>query len=185
MLVPGLANIDAQIQRVNKAIDDCKQAVKAKEQALTLTEAEEEVANYLALAKSIQQGSVKLNAVQQNNWQKMTDKFAKTQRAMDELNTEKQKQLKRIPGFEQELAYLVEARVKSGEGIHCEITMVAGDTLVRTMVAYNGISYFRNNSESELRIKLREQGFPQERVFFDSEGGLDWRYELPEISLLP
>jgi uncharacterized protein len=182
MLIPGLAKIDAQINQVNKAIVDCKNIIETKMQELVQIEADEEVVQYRSLETSIQQGSVKLNAEQQNNWQKMMVKFARTNRMMEKLKLEKQEQLTRIEAFQQELAYLLEAREKSGQGIHCEISEIAGDTLVRTMVACNGFVDFRKNSASELRIKLREQGFPQERVFLNDEGSLDWCYELPEIA---
>jgi hypothetical protein len=182
MLVPGLTQIDAQIHLVIKEIAECKQTVEAKEQELVLIKEDEEVARYLALAKSIQQGSVKLSDAQQGNWQKMTAKFARTTRMMDKLNAEKQEQLKRIPDFEQRLAQLIKVREKCGEGIHSEIAEVVGDTRVRTMIAEKGIAGFQKSNANELRIKLREQGFPLEQVFLGSEGNLDWNYELPEIA---
>jgi hypothetical protein len=182
VLVPGLTQIDAQIHLVIKEIAECKQTVEAKEQELVLIKEDEEVARYLALAESIQQGSVKLSDAQQGNWQKMMGKFANIKRAMERLNSEKQEQLKRIPDFEQKLAQLIRVREKSGEGIHCEIAEIAGDTRVRTMVAERGITGFQKSNANELRIKLREQGFPLEQVFLCSEGNLDWNYELPEIS---
>jgi hypothetical protein len=182
MLVPSLTSIDAQINQVKKAIAECRQIAASKEQELAAIKADESVAQYLALEASIRQGSVKLAPAQQENWQKMMARFADTRRAMDRLKVEKQAQLQRIPVIEQELALLLQAREKSGEGIHCEIAGVVGDTLVRTMIAYHGVSGFQQADANELRIKLREPGFKQEQVFMDSEGSLDWRYELPEVA---
>ena len=154
MLVPSLGNIDAQIRQVHKANGECKQLVEAKDQALTLLESDDEVAKYLSLAMSIRQGGVKLNAEQQVNWQKMSARFGKTKQAMDDLEAEKQEQLKRMQAFGQELTYLLEERDKSGEGIHCVIADVAGDTLVRTREACNGIADFKNSAAGELRIQV-------------------------------
>lgn len=182
LLVPSLQTVDAQINQAHKAIDESKQIIAAKEQGLAQIKGDEEVAKYLALAASIQQGAVKLNAAQQESWHKMTAKFAKSNSAMAKLSADKQEQLKRIEALQQEIAYLLEARKKSGEGIHCEIKEIAGDTLVRTMVTFNGIVDFKKTSATELRIKLREQGFAQERVFFNDEGCLDWDFELPDVA---
>jgi hypothetical protein len=124
---------------------------------------------------------VKLSATQQESWQKMTAKFAKTNNAMDKLMAEKQDMIKNMESFQEEEIYLLQARERSGEGIHCEIKEIVGDTLVRTLVAYNGTSEFVKFSASELRIKLHEQGFSQERVFFGETGNLDWQYALPEL----
>jgi uncharacterized protein len=182
MLVPGLTQIDAQINQVRRTIVECRQVIEAREQELAGIRADEEVAKYLALETSIKQGSVKLNTAQQDNWQKMINKFARINRAMDRLNEDIQGQTERIAAFEQELKYLMAARVKCGADIHCEIVEVAGDTRVRTMVTVNGISGFRQITGNDLRIKLREQGFPLEQVFLGDEGGLDWSYQLPELA---
>jgi hypothetical protein len=182
MLVPSLLTIDAQIRQAQKEISDCEQIIVAKEQELAQIEADEEVVKYLALSASIRQGSVNLNPVQLETWHKMTAKFATTNKTMEKLIAGKQVQLKRVDSFRQELTYLMQARARSGEGIHCEISEVVGDTLVRTMVAYNGTSEFIKFNASDLRIRLREQGFFRERVFLSDEGALDWCYELPEIT---
>lgn len=183
MLVPSLTSIDAQINQLKKSIAECKQAAAAKDQELAQIEVDEGVAKYLALEASIRQGGVKLTPAQQENWRKMTANFANTRHTMERLKTLKQEQLQRIPVIEQDLAQLLQAREKSGEGIHCNIAEVAGDTRVRTMVAFHGVSGFQQVDAAELRIKLREPGHQAEQVFVDDEGSLDWRYELPEIAL--
>lgn len=181
MLVPGLTQIDAQINQVRRAIIDCGKTVEAKEQELARIRSDGETAKYLALEASIKQESVTLNTAQMENWKKMTAKFAGVHHSMDKLGKEKQEQLERIVAFEQELKHLMAERKRSGEDIHCEITGVTGDTLVRTMVSFNGVSGLYQIAADDLRIRLREQGFLLERVFMGSEGGLEWKYELPEI----
>lgn len=183
MLVPSLTSIDAQINQAKRAIVECRQAAAAKDQELAQIEADEGVAKYLALEASIRQGGVKLTPAQQENWRKMTANFASTRHTMERLKTLKQEQLQRVPVIEQNLAQLLQAREKSGEGIHCHIAEVVGDTRVRTMVAPRGVSGFQQVEAGELRIKLREPGHQAEQVFMDSEGSLDWRYELPEVTL--
>jgi hypothetical protein len=182
MLVPGLTQIDALINQVRRAIIECRQVIAAREQELAQIRADEEVAKYLALEASIAQGSVKLTAVQQDNWRKMTAKFAGHLRAMEMLGKEKQEQSERIVALEQEQKHLMAEREKSGADIHCEIAEVSGDTLVRTMVSFNGVAGLQRIAVNDLRIKLREQGFPLERVFMDSAGSLEWTYALPEIA---
>ena len=181
MLVPGLTQIDAQINQVRRAIVECGQVIAAKEQELVQIRADEDVAKYLALEASIRQGSVKLTAAQQENWQKMTAKFAAPLRTIDRLGKEKQEQIERIVAYELEQKHLMTEREKSGADIHCEITEVSGDTRVRTMVSFSGVTGLQQITASDLRIKLREQGFPLEQIFMDSEGSIEWVYELPEI----
>lgn len=182
MLVPDVSVKDAQIRQVHKAIVDCTHLIEAKGQELLRLKADEEFAKYLSLANSIRQGSIKLSAAQQESWQKMSARFAKTEQVVETPIAVQNAQQDRIQAFEQEAAYLLAEREKSGEGIRLEITAITGDTLVRTMFAGNGIAGFRNSTAGELRIRLREQGLPQERVFFNDEGALEWHFELPELA---
>lgn len=182
MLVPDLSGLDSQVVQQRASIENCKQVIETKEHELALIKEDKEVAKYLALAKSIELGGVKLSAAQEDSWHKMSARFAKPKSAMDKLAAEKQEQLNQIEVAQQALVSLQEAREKSAEGIHCEIAGIEGDTLVRTMVTSSGIFGFRKSSASELRIKLREQGLPQERVYFNDEGSLEWRYVLPKIA---
>ncbi|HLP97280.1 MAG TPA: flagellar assembly protein A [Sideroxyarcus sp.] len=181
MLVPDLSGVDGQIGQVYKAIDDCNRAIAAKDQAQAQLLADDEFAKFLALAKSIRQGVVKLNAAQQEGWQKMAARFAGNNKALAGLEAEMRVLREHIAALQEELAYLLESRRKSGAGIHCAIKAVAGDTLVRTMVACFGVTELRKMKAVELKLKLREQGAAQERVFFNDEGSLDWSYVLPEM----
>lgn len=183
MVVPDLSILDTQIRQVHKAIADCKKIVAAKDQQLSLIKSDAEVAKFLALATSIKQGSVKLTEAHMDNWQKMVAKFAKASSAVDKLDAEKKEQQGREQAFQQELAYLLAAREKSGSGVRCEIGEVTGETLAHTMVVYNGLSEFHKLKADDIRTRLRAQGLPQERIFFNDEGNFDWRYGLPEIAL--
>ncbi len=66
MLVPSLSAMDAQINQAHKAIDECKTDHRNQRARADANQGDEEVAKYLALAASIQQGAVKLNAAQQD-----------------------------------------------------------------------------------------------------------------------
>lgn len=181
MLLPDLAALDTQITQAGKAITGCEAIIAATEQGRALIKSDAEIAKYLAMATSIQNGTVKLNAAQQDNWQKMVAKFAKVNSAIAKLNADMQEQLSRVQAFQRERAYLLEAREKYGAGIHCGIGEIAGDTMVRSMVASKGVAEFHKMAASEIRIKLREQGLQRERIYTNSVNTLDWNFVLPEI----
>jgi len=185
LIVPDLTLWDAQVRQVGKAIGDCSKAIEAKDKELAQIKADPETAKFLALATSVKQGTVKLTEAHMDNWKKMSARFAKANSVAEKLSAEKQEQATRMQAFEQELAYLVEARAKSGQGIVCQVAVVAGDTLVRTMTLYNGMSELHKLNAPDIRIRLREQGLPNERVFFNDEGNVDWRFILPEVAPLP
>jgi hypothetical protein len=166
---------------VNKAMQNCQQIITKKDSEIAQISSNEEVAKYLAVATSVKLSTVKLTAAHQENWRKMTTKFAKVDSALAKLEAEKQEQLKKVEAFQQEIACLVEGREKSGKGLYCKIEEVEGDTLVRTMSVYNGISELQKFAPVDIRIKLREQGLSQERVFYSDADSLDWIYKMPEI----
>jgi hypothetical protein len=181
LIVPDLTLWDAQIRQVGKAIGDCTKIIAAKDKELAQIKADPEAAKFLALATSVKQGTVKLTEAHMDNWRKMSARFAKANSAAEKLSTEKQEQVERMLAFEQERAYLIEARAKSGQGILCQVAQISGDTLVRTMTLYNGMSELQKLNAPDVRIRLREHGLPNERVFFNDEGNIDWRFVLPEV----
>jgi hypothetical protein len=181
LVLPDLTVIETQIRQVNKAIQNCQQIISTKENEVVQISSSGEVAKYLAVAASVKKSTVKLSAAHQENWKKMTDKFAKVDSALVMLNGDIQDQLKRIQSFKQEIVYLVEGRENTGKGIQCQIAEVVGDTLVRTMSVYNGIIGLHRMVPVELKGKLREQASLNEKIFFEDEGSLDWKFKLPEI----
>lgn len=176
MLLPDLTKLNAQIQQVLKAIDDCNKIIASKELEMAQIKSNAEVARYLALATSIRQGAVKLTEAHQENWQAMTAKFSKVDSALAKLNADIKEQQERITALQKENAQLMEAREKSGAGVFCQLNVVTGDTLVRSMVASSGIVEFHKSTIAEIKAKLREQGPQQNRIFSDSAGALDWSY---------
>ena len=185
MVLPDLSVFEAQIRQVNKALESCNQVIQLKDQESVQISSNPEVAKYLALAMSVKQSTVKLTDAHQENWKKMTDKFAKVDSMLGRLNAEKQEQMKRIQAFRQEITFLMEGREKSGKGIQCMIAEVVGDTLVRTLSVHNGIPELHKIKAGEIRVKLREHGTINERVFFSDEGNVDWEFKLPMIESLP
>lgn len=181
LVLPDLSAFENQTRELNKAIENCQQIIQMKDQESAQLSSNPEVAKYLALATSIKQSTVKLTEAHQENWKKMTAKFAKIDNALTRLNAEKQEQLKRIQDFQQEIVILAAGREESGKGISCKIDEVVGDTLVRTMTVPNGVSALHKVKSSEIKVRLRENGSAQERVFFDDDGSLDWVYTLPEV----
>jgi len=178
MLVPNLSVLDAQIAQMSREIEDCNLIVEAKNRELALLKSDAEFAKYLALATSIRQGKIQLNAAQQDGWQKMTARFAGSMSAGSKLSAEKQEQLTRAQAFLQEQAHLLAAREKSCAGIRCEITEVAGDTRVQSMIAPNGVAALQKYQPGEIRSRLREHDVKHTRIFSDDTGSLVWSYEV-------
>ena len=179
--LPDLTVFEAQIRQVNKAMQTCLQIIKTKDLEIAQISSNEEVAKYLAVASSVKLSTVKLTASHQENWRKMTAKFAKVDNALEKLEAEKLDQQKRVNAFQQEISYLMEGREKSGKGLYCKIAEIVGDTLVRTMSVYNGITELQKIKPVDIKVKLREQGLAQERVFYNDVGSLDWVYKMPEL----
>lgn len=177
MLVPDSSASDTQITQLSCAIEDCNKAIQAKEQEVAQLKANPEFAKYLALATKIRQGTLQLNAAQQDSWKNMTEKFASFMKAGSKSSAEKQEQLTLVQGFVQEQARLQEAQKQATAGIRCEIAEVVGDTSVRSMVAPNGIAVFQQNNPGKIRLMLREQDARHKRIFSSDSGKLAWRFE--------
>lgn len=181
MLVPDLSALDAQIAQMSREIDECNRALETKSQEIVALKSDVEFAKYLALATSIRQGKIQLNAAQQDSWQKMTARFASFMSTGAKLTAEKQELMTRAQAFLQEQGHLLETREKSCAGIRCEITEVAGDTLVQGMIYPNGVAALQKYQPGDIRRQLREQDIRHKRIFSDDTGSLNWSFHATGI----
>lgn len=177
MLVPDLSAMEAQIAQMSREIQERNQIVEAKNRELAQLKSDPEFAKYLALAASIRQGKIQLNAAQQDSWQKMTTRFAASMSAGSKLTAQKQEQLTQAQAFLQEQAHLLEARDKSSANICCEITEVTGDTRVQSMIVPDGVAGFQEYPAAEIRSRLREHDIKHKRIFSDDSGSLVWNFQ--------
>jgi hypothetical protein len=179
MMVPDLSALNAQVVQVRKVSTDCKKIIETKDRELALLKSDPEAAKYFSLAASLQKANAQLNPAQQENWQKITAKFAKAISAAKRLDADKQEQLNRVQASLQEQTRLMEERQKACAGIRCGIIKVAGETMVRSILTQNGIAEFQDGNASKIKSKLREQGLKREQIFTHSTGSLDWSYTAP------
>lgn len=175
MAQPDLSALDEKINQINKAIDDCNKAVEVKDQQMAQLKSDAEFAKFLAMAASIRQGKIQLNAAQQEGWQKMTAKFAKPMSLGGRFNTEKQELASRVQAFGHEKSHLLDERAKTCTGIRCEIEQIEGDTMVQSMIV--DIEAFQARNVKEIRLRLREHGVEGRRIFTDDTGSFSWKYE--------
>ncbi len=184
MVLPDVTEFEAKIGQVQKSIEKCEKVIQEKDQEAAKITADPEVAKYLTMAAGIKQSGVTLTEAQQENWNKTAGKFkfAKADTSLARLNADKQDQLKLIHAFRHEIAILTGRREKMGSSIGCTISEVVGNTLVRTLPGTHEILELQKLNGNELKLKLRDNGQAQDRIFFNDEGGLDWKYTLPEIT---
>ncbi len=181
MVVPDLQEMDAQLGKFTKAINECKKIIAGKDKLLSQIKSNEEVAKYFSFSEKIEQGLVKLNEAQQDNWLKISSKFTKFKVAVDRLNADRKEQFVQIESVLEEQAFLKDVRQNNSSGIRCVLGKVVGDTMVRTMIIHGGIADFHNNTSEEVKIRLREQGLKRERIFTNDTGSLDWSFVAPPI----
>ncbi len=175
MLIPALTGLDAKIAQMQGALVEHNKVIEEINQEIAKLKSDAEFAKYLALATSIRQGKVQLNAVQQEGWQKMTARFAPSMAAGSALNTQKREQMKLVQEMQAELKPLLSERESACAGIHCEIARVSGETRVQGMIALDGIGGFLKSIN--IKARLREQNIKHIRIFADETGHLDWNYQ--------
>jgi uncharacterized protein (DUF342 family) len=182
LVLLDLTTLEAQIERVQQTIRDGQKMIAHKDQNLTNLKADAEAAKYLGLAERIQDGSVKLTPAQQDNWNKMSLRFASVKSAAEKIALERETLLKRLGKFQHELAVLMATRTESGHNVQCQIKEIVGETRVRTLTTYSGMAEFHTFNANEIRAKLREPGTQTERIFAAHEGNLSWKFELQPLA---
>lgn len=184
MVLLDLSTLEAQIAKLQHSINDCNTMITHKNSQLAELTTDPETAKFLGLAARIQSGSIVLNPTQQQNWRKMIVRFTSVKNVADRLETEKQVQLKRIEKFQLELSSLMQTRAESSQNIDCEIATIQGETRVRILKTLTGMAELKTLTAPQIRLRLRETGSANERIFADDHGVLSWKFELAPLPKL-
>ena len=184
VLLPDLNSFDQQIAKVRVSLTPINNALQAKSREIAAAKSDPAFAKYLAIAAKIQDGSVKLSAEQQPDWQKIVRQFAPIMKGSEELNNKRQT-------LESEIERLSQARKNCGAGECCEIAEVLSDTVVRKlhsnkgMLGFAGILVFRGLPAQQLKAQLQHLGTSQERIFSGDKGHFEWVFQVPELPATP
>ena len=160
ILLPDMNSFDQQIAKAKAGLTQIDNALQAKSREITAAKSDPGFVKYLAIAAKIQDGSVKLSAEQQPDWQKIVRQFAPIMKGSEELNNKRH-------ALENEIERLSQARKACGAGEGCEIGEVLGDTVVRKSysskgtLGFAGILAFRGLPAQQLKAQLQYLGTPQ------------------------
>ncbi len=173
MLLPDIAGYDRQIAEAKANLAQIEQAIQAKNREIAATQSDPGFAKYLAISEKIRAGTITFTPEQQVGWQKIVSQFAPIMRGSEGL-------AKKCLVLEDAIKRLTQERTACGDaGEHCKIEEILGDTVVRKISSNHGMSLFRKLPQEELRVKLRQLGDAQERIFSDHKGSFEWHFEVP------
>lgn len=175
VLLPDLLGFDQQIAEAKSNLAQINNALQAKTREMAANQSDPGFTKYLAILEKIQNGSIKLTAEQQVEWQKIVNQYAPIQKGTDSL-------MKKRQILENEIERLSQARKTCGAGECCVIKEVLGDTIVRKLNTNAGISAFHKLPTQELKAQLQHLGTPQERIFSKDSGSFEWHFQIPESS---
>lgn len=184
ILLPDLTSLDQQIAQAKASLAQVDNALQAKSREMAAAQSDPGFVKYLAIAAKIQDGSIKLSAEQQHDWQKIVNQFAPVMKGLDALNNKHQ-------ALENEIERLSQARKAGAAGECCEIGEVLGDTVVRKsssstgILGFAGILAFHGLPAQQLKAQLQHLGTPQERIFSGDKGHFEWHFQLPELPATP
>ena len=184
VLLPDLTSFDQQIAEARAGLTQIDNALQAKSREITAAQTDPAFVKYLAIAAKIKDGSIKLSAEQQFDWQKIVNQFAPIMKGSDTLMNKHQ-------ALKNEIERLSQARKTCGAGECCEIGEVLGETVVRKSsssagtLGFAGILVFRGQPVQQLKAQLQHLGTPQERIFSGDKGHFEWHFQISEPPATP
>jgi uncharacterized protein (DUF342 family) len=173
MLQPDIAAIDRQIAEARANLVQIEQAIQAKNREMLATRSDPAFAKYLAIADKVRAGTIQFTPEQQAGWQKVVNQFAPIVKGSENL-------MRKHLALEEAILRWSEERKTCGEGLHCQIGTVSGDTVVRKLSTNLGMTFFRNLDEQQIKTELRQLGEARERIFTADHGAFEWTFKVPE-----
>lgn len=180
IVTPDLTESDRHITRKKGELSKIQKAIQAIAGEVRLISSQPDFAKYLAAAKPIRAGVIKLTEAQHAGWQQMVNRYARQTKALAELEMERSRLTETSLVLEQEISLDLQKREESMTGILCEINEVFGDTVALKHQSTAGVAAFYGLPNRTLKARLRQLGEPHERIFFSDKGKIKWQYKAPK-----
>lgn len=179
VLTPDFSCIDQRIASLGKEMVDAQANVETRMREIERIKLDQDVVKYFALAERIRSGAIKLAEERIGAWQKLVAKNAKAANQVVMLEEELGELGKLIKACAAELSAVMHDRDGMGENIVCVIDKVAGQTTGQTMKVENGVNFFRDMADSDVRISMQKTDSRESRFFSDGEGAINWKFKKP------
>ncbi|HEY0491737.1 MAG TPA: flagellar assembly protein A [Telluria sp.] len=174
VLQPDCKRIDEVMTQIGERVAAFGQLVVQRKEDMQALTAQPEVRQYMQLATRVRKGELTLTPEQAPQFQKMGAAVGPALKAIGKLSEE----VKTAEAEEQAgaalLAQLQEQRRASAGGNSVKVSMLTGDTTIRTISYHPDGSSTYDKSVKEIKAMLRANVPAGERIFSGSVGSVDW-----------
>lgn len=180
MAVPDYAAIDKSLKEERLAVAELAQRLLHKQTESDTLVASPELKSYLSVQARVRSGKIKLNDVQEQQLQQLTQRLARPLQHMRALRAEIQELGAEIGIEQDEITALETRRRDAAADLNCTIDEVYGATTIRTMAVAPGAPILATAGAAELKQALREGRGATSMLFHNDSGQFTWQYPLPE-----
>ena len=175
MLLPDEDDFDSQVQEIRKALDSLDEAdVRARESADQARQ-QPDVAKYLALAKGIRTGEIKLKASQKPAFESLAFKAAPMLKALGALSAEVDAREQQRAAAKNQLELLEMQQEQARQAVGCRIAQMNPGVIVRTLTRDAERKPLSQLSPSDLRTAIRATGMRTRNLTDQGSGEFEWR----------
>ncbi len=174
-LRPDSAQIDEVIALVTARVDEFGELAARRKAEMEQMTSEPEVRKYVMLASKIRRKELTLTPEQVPQFQKMALAVGPALKSIAKVSLEvKAAETEREAG-EALVAQLLQQRSDSDGVSHVTVSLVQGDTVVRTMNFNPDGSSIYDLPPKDIKARLRARGADGKVIFAGSEGSVEWR----------
>ncbi|NRR29819.1 DUF342 domain-containing protein [Oxalobacteraceae bacterium] len=179
-LVPDTSKYDQKMAEMSAlALEHGRMAERQRGEIDQLTN-QPEVRNYLTLATSVRKREVVFTPEQEHLFHKMAATVGPSLKAVAKLSLGVKAALEQQGQVQEQIDLIRRKKMAVVGGSRCTVTMVTGDTMVRTMI-FNpdqGPPYDKPPKEIKARVRATSAGHAT--VFSGGSGSVDWALETEE-----
>lgn len=159
---------------LEKQLSDIRKTKAGKESNAAQIANQPEVKKFLGLRAKVDAGEIKIAPAQEAGWKTTMVRFASITRQLEKLIDEirKLKEEEEYLCTQEEKLHL--AMTRAEQAVSCEIMEITGETIVRKRVGPVEGLLFDTLPPKELRVRLREAGGAEERLYASDSGKFKW-----------
>lgn len=174
LLIPDLAIFDQEISEIEKKKTEFDPALAQKKLQMEAIAGKKEVASYRSVSSKLAKKEIVLTDEQKVQWQKMSAAVAPALKVLVKLSGELKALQAGRDDLDAKIAELREAKEQATMGISCDIELLHGGTMARTM--NSSMTLLAPLPTKELKARLRDPRLHGERLNPKNTSNFHWKY---------
>lgn len=177
MLIPDITAFTKQLDELKRKQAEFEKVIEVRAKDIETLTGQPDLKNYSLISAKLRAKEITMTAEQVANWQKLVARVTPALRGLKIFHDEILGARSAIVDLTNRMQEIIIESEAMSAGIHCSITAITGDTIVRTLKIRPDAPPLQELPAREIRARL-QSGADSERLLSSNAGNFEWQFSI-------